>query len=83
VLEELAALDRLEELVLGGEVVILALHLAATTCTGRRGDGELEVVAPGKQALDERALSGPGRSGDDEELRAVAQRRSSPTSSAR
>jgi hypothetical protein len=83
VLEKVTALDPGEELVLGEEVVVLPLHLSRPARASRRRDGELEVFAAHEQTLDERALPGPRRTGDDEELRPVAQRRRSPTSSAR
>jgi hypothetical protein len=83
VLEELPALDALEKLSLGEEVVVPAVRLPGTARARGRRDGELEVGTPFEQRLDKRALSSPRRAGDDEELGPVAQRRSSPTSSAR
>jgi len=79
VLEERVPFDPLEELLLAEEVVLAPFDLALTARARRRRDGQLEVGAAFEQSLDERALSGPGRTGDDEEL----QRRRRPTSSAR
>jgi hypothetical protein len=83
VLEELAPRDTLKELLVGDEVVVDAVHLPFAAGTRRRRHGELEVGPTFEQCLDERALAGAGWSRDDEELRPVAQRRSSPTSSVR
>jgi hypothetical protein len=79
VLEELVSLGPLEELLLAEEVVLASFNLALPARPRRGGDRQLEVGAALQQSLDERALSGPGRTGDDEEL----QRRRRPTSSAR
>ena len=79
VLEELVPFRPLEELFLAEEVVLAPFGLALATRPCRRRDGQLEVGAALEQSLDERALSGPRRTGDDEEL----QRRRRPTSSAR
>jgi hypothetical protein len=73
VLEELACRDPAVELLLGEEVVLAAVRLAAAARTGRRGDRDLEIVALGEQRADERALARAGGARDDEELRRSGQ----------
>jgi hypothetical protein len=82
-LEELPSLDAGEEVVLGEEVVVTAVHLSLSPRPRGRGDRKRQVGPPREEPLDERALSGSRGPGDDEELRRAAQRRSRPTSSAR
>jgi hypothetical protein len=79
VLEELVSFGPLEELLLAEKVVLAAFSLRLPARPRRGRDRQLEVGAALQQSLDERAFSGPGRTGDDEEL----QRRRRPTSSAR
>ena len=67
VLEEVAGLDPLDELLLGEEPVLAPVHLARPLRPRRRGDGDLELGLALEQALDQRSLAGPARAGDDED----------------
>jgi len=83
VLEERALLAEANELLLAQEVVLASVLFSWAERPGRRGDGDLEVRAAVDERADQRAFAGPRRPRDDEEPGAPAQRRSSPTSSAR
>src|SRR4029453_17225578 len=76
-------LDPGEEVLLREEVVVLAVLLAWPLRTGRRRNGDLQIVARCDQRYYEGALPPPRRAGDDEELRRRPQRCRRPTSSAR
>jgi hypothetical protein len=72
-LQELACRHPPVELLLGEEVVLPSLLLARALGPGSGGDGDLEVVPSGEQRADQRALAGPGRARDDEQLRRSGQ----------
>src|SRR5262249_8524599 len=68
VLQEIARLEPLSELLRGEEVVVATVHLAGPRLPRRGRDRQLELRDPLEQQLDQRALPDPRRTGDDEDL---------------
>ena len=66
-LEELVLLDHVFERGASGEVVLAAVRLGAAWRAGGEGDGEVQTLHQRAELADQGRLSGPGRSGDDEE----------------
>ena len=62
-----SVVDPARELLVGEEPVLAAVHLARALRARRRRDGDLELGHALEQRLDQRALAGTRRAGDDED----------------
>src|SRR5690606_7178819 len=67
VLEEVAGVDHALELLLGDEVVVLAVALARPRRARGEGDGQAQLGVARQHRVDDAGFAGPGRRGDDEE----------------